>query len=223
MLTRKMLAQNGYRYPIESPDLKLYHSRLTCPPLFVAGAIGTDPANINENFAWELPTTQLFSILDFGVENRVTWNHRPIAPKILQKCWPRSDFSQPQHRPDPGHDGNGGGKFGPGQWRDNVVVKPSWGQFWNPQPSVNGVNHVNNSHPSPQRSMSASQPNFSGYQLTPRDQVNIDDKVVSCCIPRPVLNAAVGRGENFLSINKAARNKLFKRRRLNFSRKQAAP
>ena len=158
MLTRKMLAQNGYRYPIESPDLKLYHSRLTCAPLFVAGAIGTDPANIDKNFAWELPTTQLFSILDFGVENRVMWNHRPIAPKILQKRWPRSDFSQPQHRPDPGHDGNNGGKFGPGQRRDNVVVKPSWGQFWNPQPSVNGVNHVDNSHPSP---------NFSRKQAAP--------------------------------------------------------
>ena len=86
------------------------------------------------------------------------WNHWPIAPKILQKRWPRSDFSQPQHRPDPGHDGNGGGKFGPGQRRDNVVVKPSWGQFWNPQPSVNGVNHVDNSHPSP---------NFSRKQAAP--------------------------------------------------------
>ena len=85
MLNRQMLAENGFRFPIESPDLKLYHSRLTASELFVAGCLGTDPENVDNNFAWELPTTPTFSLINFSIENREAWDQGVVAPRILRK------------------------------------------------------------------------------------------------------------------------------------------
>ena len=85
VLSRADLARHGFRFPVESPHLKMLFCRLTTTPILVGGTFGESPESLNKKAPWRLPLTRDVHILDYGIETINQWEDDVIPYKVLTR------------------------------------------------------------------------------------------------------------------------------------------